>query len=207
MADQTLPIAGTLDVTPQRRSWRRCWSGCTGGWSRWTTSGWGFCTSCTRSSFCWWRARRRWRSASSWRVRTIHFLSPEIYNEMFTMHGTTMVFLVGMPILFGFANYLVPLMIGARDMAFPAAECVQLLDDGLRRTAAVLQLHRRLRAYGMGSGAGCGLVGLRAADGEGVFAGAQHGLLGAGAHRRRIRHAGHGDQHDRHRRSPCAAGA
>src|SRR5580698_2229821 len=48
-----------------------------------------------------------------------HFLSPELYNEMFTMHGTTMVFLVGMPILFGFANYLVPLMIGARDMAFP----------------------------------------------------------------------------------------
>ena len=38
---------------------------------------------------------------------------------MFTMHGTTMVFFVGMPILFGFANYLVPLMIGARDMAFP----------------------------------------------------------------------------------------
>ena len=35
------------------------------------------------------------------------------------MHGTTMVFLVGMPILFGFANYLIPLMIGARDMAFP----------------------------------------------------------------------------------------
>ena len=48
-----------------------------------------------------------------------HFVSPEIYNELFTMHGTTMVFLVGMPILFGFANYLVPLMIGARDMAFP----------------------------------------------------------------------------------------
>ncbi|MGA2888452.1 MAG: cytochrome c oxidase subunit I [Terracidiphilus sp.] len=48
-----------------------------------------------------------------------HFVSPELYNELFTMHGTTMVFLVGMPILFGFANYLVPLMIGARDMAFP----------------------------------------------------------------------------------------
>src|SRR6204780_4711673 len=38
---------------------------------------------------------------------------------MFTMHGTTMIFLVVMPVLFGFANYLVPLMIGARDMAFP----------------------------------------------------------------------------------------
>ena len=48
-----------------------------------------------------------------------HFLSPDVYNRIFTMHGTTMVFLVGMPILFGFANYLVPLMIGARDMAFP----------------------------------------------------------------------------------------
>jgi len=48
-----------------------------------------------------------------------HFLSAAVFNRFFTMHGTTMVFLVGMPILFGFANYLVPLMIGARDMAFP----------------------------------------------------------------------------------------
>ncbi len=48
-----------------------------------------------------------------------HFLSPQLFNQLFTMHGTTMVFLVGMPIIFGFANYLVPLMIGARDLAFP----------------------------------------------------------------------------------------
>jgi cytochrome c oxidase subunit I len=47
------------------------------------------------------------------------FLSPQTYNQVFTMHGTTMVFLVAMPLLFGFAVYLVPLMIGARDMAFP----------------------------------------------------------------------------------------
>ena len=47
------------------------------------------------------------------------FVSPQTYNRLFTMHGTTMVFLVGMPILFGFGNYLIPLMIGARDMAFP----------------------------------------------------------------------------------------
>ena len=48
-----------------------------------------------------------------------HFVSPQVFNRLFTMHGTTMVFFMGMPILFGFANYLVPLMIGARDMAFP----------------------------------------------------------------------------------------
>jgi len=48
-----------------------------------------------------------------------HFVSPQVFNQLFTMHGTTMVFLVGMPLIFGFANYLAPLMIGARDMAFP----------------------------------------------------------------------------------------
>jgi cytochrome c oxidase subunit 1 len=47
------------------------------------------------------------------------FVSPQVFNRMFTMHGTTMIFFVAMPILLGFANYLVPLMIGARDMAFP----------------------------------------------------------------------------------------
>ena len=46
-------------------------------------------------------------------------LPPEVFNRLFTMHGTTMVFLVGMPFFAGLANYLVPLMIGARDMAFP----------------------------------------------------------------------------------------
>jgi cytochrome c oxidase subunit 1 len=46
-------------------------------------------------------------------------VSPEVFNRMFTMHGTTMIFFVAMPLVFGFANYLVPLMIGARDMAFP----------------------------------------------------------------------------------------
>lgn len=47
------------------------------------------------------------------------FLSPRTYNQVFTMHGTTMIFLFAMPALAGFANYLVPLMIGARDLAFP----------------------------------------------------------------------------------------
>src|SRR5258708_10579948 len=44
---------------------------------------------------------------------------PQVFNRLMTMHGTAMVFLVGMPILTGFFNYLVPLMIGARDLAFP----------------------------------------------------------------------------------------
>jgi cytochrome c oxidase subunit 1 len=47
------------------------------------------------------------------------FVSPQVFNRMFTMHGTTMIFFVVVPVLIGFANYLVPLMIGARDMAFP----------------------------------------------------------------------------------------
>jgi cytochrome c oxidase subunit I len=48
-----------------------------------------------------------------------HFLHPDTFNQLFTMHGTTMIFLVAMPALFGFVNYILPLQIGARDMAFP----------------------------------------------------------------------------------------
>src|SRR5579864_4831523 len=48
-----------------------------------------------------------------------NFVGPDTFNRLFTMHGTTMIFFVAMPILFGFANYLIPLMIGTRDMAFP----------------------------------------------------------------------------------------
>ncbi len=46
-------------------------------------------------------------------------VDPETYDQIFTMHGMTMIFWYAAPILSGFANYLVPLLIGARDMAFP----------------------------------------------------------------------------------------
>ena len=49
----------------------------------------------------------------------LQFLSNEQYNQLFTMHGTIMLLLFATPILFGFANYIVPLQIGAPDVAFP----------------------------------------------------------------------------------------
>src|SRR5580658_1484106 len=48
-----------------------------------------------------------------------HIIGPETFNRLFTLHGTTMIFLAAMPFVFGFGNFLIPLMIGARDLAFP----------------------------------------------------------------------------------------
>ena len=62
------------------------------------------------------------------------FLTPEEYNQIFSMHGTIMVFLFAMPLIIGVSNYLVPLQIGARDMAFPRANALSywlLLFGGL----------------------------------------------------------------------------
>ncbi len=52
------------------------------------------------------------------------FVSPELYNQFMTMHGTIMIFLWIVPVGAGFANYLIPLMIGAEDMAFPRLNAV-----------------------------------------------------------------------------------
>ncbi len=53
-----------------------------------------------------------------WSPRS-EFLDPDTFNQLFTMHGTTMIFFVIMPMIGCFSNYMVPLMIGARDVAFP----------------------------------------------------------------------------------------
>ena len=48
-----------------------------------------------------------------------HFLNPDLYNQIFTVHGTTMMFLFAVPIMTAMGIYLVPLMVGTRDVAFP----------------------------------------------------------------------------------------
>src|SRR5690348_1092517 len=48
-----------------------------------------------------------------------HFIGPDLYNQLFTVHGTTMMFLFAVPIMEGIGLYLVPLMVGTRNVAFP----------------------------------------------------------------------------------------
>ncbi len=65
-------------------------------------------------------------------------IAPEVYNMLFTMHATIMIFFVIMPILAGsFGNFLIPLMIGARDMAFPK---LNMLSFWVGATSGVLML-------------------------------------------------------------------
>jgi cytochrome c oxidase subunit I+III len=74
-----------------------------------------------------------------------HVLSPQAYDEMFTMHGITMIFLFVIPMTTGaFGNYLIPLMIGARDMAFPRMNAVSYwiyLCSGIFMYVALAQGH------------------------------------------------------------------
>ena len=80
-----------------------------------------------------------------------HFLSPELYNEFFTMHGTTMVFLVGMTFIFGFGNYFIPLMIGARDMAFPRLNAFSFWMTAFGGLLLYFSFIGGFGLYGMGS--------------------------------------------------------
>ena len=120
MADQPFPIAGALDITPTREQERLT----IGEWLH----GWIVTVDHKRLGILYIVYAIVFllvAGAEAIMVRIQlarpdnHFITADVYDRMFTMHGTTMVFLVGMPILFGFGNYLVPLMVGARDMAFP----------------------------------------------------------------------------------------
>jgi cytochrome c oxidase subunit 1 len=117
MADQTLPIPGSLDVSTSRGAAFLEW-----------LHGWVVTVDHKKLGILYvvyalFFLLVAGAEAMAIRIQLVvpnnHFLSPELFNEFFTMHGTTMVFLVGMTIIFGMGNYLVPLMIGARDMAFP----------------------------------------------------------------------------------------
>ena len=135
-----------------------------------------------------------------------HFLSPEVYNEFFTMHGTTMVFLVGMPFSSVSRNYLVPLMIGARDMAFPRLNAFSFWLTAFGGCLLYFSFLGGFGLYGMGNAPDVGWFAYAPLTAKRIFARPQHGLLGTGAHRERLRHARHGHQH-RGDVISCAAGA
>ena len=80
-----------------------------------------------------WRRRGGGDARAARAARTSALLTPEAYNQLFSMHGVTMIFLFVTPMLSGFGNYLVPLMIGARDMAFPRLNALRLLGLPRRR--------------------------------------------------------------------------
>ena len=68
------------------------------------------------------------------------FVSPELYNELFTNHGSVTMFLVILPIIEGFAILLLPFLLGTREMPFPRLGAFSLLDVPVRR-APLLQQH------------------------------------------------------------------
>src|SRR5436305_7815347 len=74
-----------------------------------------------------------------------HVLNPQAYDEVFTMHGITMIFLFVIPMTTGaFGNYLIPLIIGARDMAFPRMNAVSywiFLCSGICTSIALARGH------------------------------------------------------------------
>ena len=73
-------------------------------------------------------------------------LTPEQYNQLFTMHGVTMIFLYALPVLSGFSNYLWPLMLGSRDMAFPRLNALVLLGVSDSRASSCTRAFRSAQA-------------------------------------------------------------
>ena len=119
MADRTLPIEGSLDLTPPRER-ENTWLD--------TLHDWVVTVDHKKLGLMYMMMAIFFLLVGGAEVLCIriqlawpnnHFLSPQVFNRFFTMHGTTMVFLMGIPLVFAFGNYIIPLQIGARDMAFP----------------------------------------------------------------------------------------
>ena len=123
-------------------------------------------------------------------------LSADKYNQMFTMHATTMVFLFVMPMAAAFANYFVPLQIGARDVAFPRINALRVLVLPGRRLVPQHVVAPRWRRRRRLVHVRPELVGAVLADHRGSTSGAR-----PADHRYRL--ADRCDQPDRHRRSTC----
>ena len=110
------------------------------------------------------------------------YLPPEHYDQIFSAHGTIMIFFGAMPLMIGLMNFVVPLQLGVRDVAFPTLNSVELLADGDRRAAGQhLAVRRRVRAHR--------LAALSAAERVDLFARRRRRLLPLGDPDLRRRHA------------------
>src|ERR1700757_3256453 len=194
MADQSVPIGGTLDLTPQRVE-RPLWLE--------VLHDWVITVDHKKLGLMYMMMAIFFLLVGGAEVLCIriqliqpdmHFLSPQVFNRLFTMHGTTMVFLVGIPLVFAFANYIVPLQIGARDMAFPRLNAFSFwltLFGGLLLYYSFIGGPRALRNR---KRARRHLVGLRAADRKSLLARKCHRLLGPGPYLYRVRNSRRWDQ-------------
>ena len=126
------------------------------------------------------------------------FVSPQVFNRMFTMHGTTMIFFVAMPLVFGFANYLVPLMIGARDMAFPRLNAFSFWMTALGGLLLYFSFLGGDGLYGAGSAPDVGWFAYAPLTAKTFSRGTQHRLLDTVAAGHRHRQHRNRDQHHHH---------
>ena len=110
------------------------------------------------------------------------YLPPEHYDQIFSAHGTIMIFFVAMPFVIGLMNFVVPLQLGVRDVAFPTLNSVSFWLTADRRAAGQhLAGRRRVRAHR--------LAALSAAVGADLLARRRRRLLSVGAADLRRRHA------------------
>ncbi len=115
------------------------------------------------------------------------FLNPEHYNQVFTTHGTIMILFMAMPFMFGLFNVIVPLQIGARDVAFPFLNALSFLAVFLG--CNVVQPFLRYRWF-----TGCGMAELSATVGTVAQSGGRTELLYMGYPDIRYRFPGYGYQ-------------